>query len=58
MKNSEKIPLVRSTFLDEDDTREKLCEFIMQKKKLSMGEECRKFEENFQKNKKETLLLG
>ena len=60
MQNSEnanrplpdRISLVRSAFLNEDDTRKKLCDFIKEKKKLSMGEECKKFEEKFQKKQK------
>lgn len=41
------IKLQKSTFLNEEQTKEELCKFITEAKFLSMGEECRKFEENF-----------
>ncbi len=41
------IRLIKSTFYNEEDTKNKLCSFIMGSKKLSMGSECKKFEENF-----------
>lgn len=43
------IPLIKSTFYKEEETKKKLCEFIMRSNKLSIGEECRKFENNFAK---------
>ena len=43
------IKLQKSTFLNEKETKNKLCEFIMQTKILSMGEECAKFETSFSK---------
>ena len=43
----EKIRLIKSTFLNEKETKEKLCEFIKGAKVLSMNKECKKFEENF-----------
>lgn len=43
------IPLVKSTFYNEEETKRKLCEFIMRSSKLSIGEECKKFEHNFSK---------
>jgi CDP-6-deoxy-D-xylo-4-hexulose-3-dehydrase len=43
------IKLIKSTFFNEDSTKRELCEFIGRTKTLSMGEECRKFEENFSK---------
>lgn len=41
------IKLVKSTFYKESDTKKKLCKFIKTTEKLSIGEECRKFEKNF-----------
>jgi len=41
------IKLIKSTFYKESDTKKKLCKFIKSCKKLSIGEECRKFEKNF-----------
>lgn len=41
------IPLIKSTFYHEVETKRKLCRFISKAEKLSIGEECRKFEENF-----------
>jgi CDP-6-deoxy-D-xylo-4-hexulose-3-dehydrase len=43
------IKLQKSTFFNEEETKKKLCEFIKQAKFLSMGEECRKFEDSFSK---------
>lgn len=43
------IPLIKSTFYKEEDTKKKLCDFIMKSNKLSIGEECRKFEDKFAK---------
>ncbi|MFH1521626.1 MAG: DegT/DnrJ/EryC1/StrS family aminotransferase [archaeon] len=43
----EKIKLIKSTFLKEKETKEKLCKFIMDSKVISMGPECEKFEKNF-----------
>lgn len=45
----EKIKLIKSTFLYEEKTKERLCNFIKDAKMLSMSTECRKFEENFSK---------
>lgn len=42
-----KIPLMRSTFFDEKNTRRKLAQFIETAPKLSMGEECLLFEKAF-----------
>lgn len=41
------IPLIKSTFYKEASTKKKLCEFISSAKKLSIGEECKKFEKRF-----------
>jgi CDP-6-deoxy-D-xylo-4-hexulose-3-dehydrase len=43
------IKLQKSTFFHEEDTKEKLCAFILNAKMLSMGEQCTKFEETFSK---------
>lgn len=43
------IPLIKSTFYRERETKEKLCLFIEQTSKLSFGSECEKFENNFAK---------
>jgi len=41
------IKLIKSTFYKEKETKEKLAEFILNSTSLSMGEECRKFENKF-----------
>lgn len=41
------IKLVSSTFVNERETKEALCDFIMKSDKLSMGEQCALFEKNF-----------
>ena len=41
------ISLIKSTFYKEADTKRKLCEFILSADKLSIGEQCQTFEENF-----------
>lgn len=41
------IKLIKSTFYNEKATKEALCEFIEKSDKLSIGRECRKFEESF-----------
>lgn len=41
------IPLVKSTFYQEEETKKQLVEFIIRAKKLSFGEECEQFETNF-----------
>ena len=43
------IPLIKSTFYKERETKEALCNFIKRSSKLSIGEECGKFEHNFAK---------
>ena len=45
--HSIKIPLMRSTFFEEEVTRKKLAEFIAKTSRLSMGPECEKFEKEF-----------
>ena len=41
------IKLIKNTFFNEKETKEKLCRFIMNSEKLSMGDKCREFEEKF-----------
>lgn len=41
------ISLIKSTFYNEKDTKKKLCKFIVKADKLSIGNECRKFEQKF-----------
>lgn len=41
------IKLVKSTFFNENATKRALCSFIEKAQMLSMGDECRKFEESF-----------
>ncbi len=44
-----KISLMKSTFYNEKKVKEDLCSFITKTNKLSMGENCEKFEEKFSK---------
>lgn len=41
------IPLIKSTFYNEKNTKKLLCKFILKADKLSIGEQCRKFEQKF-----------
>ena len=41
------IPLMKNAFLKEQETREKLSEFILHADRLSMGEQCTRFEKEF-----------
>lgn len=43
------IPLIKSTFYKEADTKRKLCRFITKADKLSIGDQCRIFESGFAK---------
>lgn len=43
------IKLIKSTFYNEEDTKNKLVDFIKSAKQLSFGPECLKFEDNFAK---------
>jgi len=45
--NKMKIKLIKSTFFNEKDTKQKLCNFIMKSQFLSMWKECEKFEKKF-----------
>lgn len=41
------IPLMKTTFLNEYDTKKQLADFILRSSKLSMGEKCGDFEKTF-----------
>lgn len=43
------IKLIKSSFFKEKEIKQKLCDFINRAESLSMGAECKKFEENFAK---------
>ncbi|MEK7543303.1 MAG: DegT/DnrJ/EryC1/StrS family aminotransferase [Patescibacteria group bacterium] len=43
------IPLIKSTFYNEADTKQKLCRFIESAQKLSIGQQCLLFERGFAK---------
>jgi len=43
------IKLIKSTFYKESFTKKKICSFIKKAKQLSIGPECKKFEESFAK---------
>ena len=43
------VKLIKSTFLNEAETKKKLCDFIMRANVLSLDAECKKFEERFAK---------
>ncbi|MBT3814163.1 DegT/DnrJ/EryC1/StrS aminotransferase family protein [Candidatus Woesearchaeota archaeon] len=44
-----KIRLMKSTFYHEQEVKEKLCKFIMEKEQLSMSHKCAEFENEFSK---------
>lgn len=54
------IPLMKNAFLKEQETRERLSEFILHADRLSMGEQCAKFEEEFSafQGTKEAVLFN
>ena len=54
------IPLMKSTFLEEHETKEALAKFILQAKKLSMDQQCARFEEEFAafQGAKEAILFN
>ena len=54
------IPLMKSTFYKEKETRAALAEFILQDNYLSMGEQCFEFERQFAKtqNRKHAVLFN
>lgn len=52
------IKLIKSSFYNEADTKKKLADFIMRAEILSMGEECKKFEQAFsQKQERKHALF-
>lgn len=51
------IPLIKSTFYKEQQTKSKLLRFISQAKYLSFGKECQKFERNFAKYQKRKYCI-
>ncbi len=55
-----KIPLISSTFFKEDETKKYMSDILKNSKKLSMGEYCASFEENFSKKheRKHSLLVN
>ncbi len=54
------IPLMKNAFSNEQETKEKLAEFIVKADRLSMGEECAKFENEFAafQGQKEAILFN
>jgi CDP-6-deoxy-D-xylo-4-hexulose-3-dehydrase len=54
------IPLMKSTFLNELETKKRLADFILKSQKLSMGEECFAFEKEFAlfQGRKEAVLVN
>lgn len=54
------IPLMKHTFLREQETKKALADFIVQSDKLSMGEKCSEFEKVFAKKQdcKEAILFN
>jgi CDP-6-deoxy-D-xylo-4-hexulose-3-dehydrase len=54
------IKLQKSTFLYEEETKEKLCAFILSAKILSMDEQCRNFEQAFslRQNRKYSVYVN
>lgn len=59
-KKKYKVPLVSSTFYEEKKTLKKLSSFVLNSKKLSMGNSCLKFEKEFAKfhNSKHATLFN
>ena len=53
------IPLMKSAFLNERETKQALAEFIIQSDRLSMSHQCVMFEKEFAafQNSKEAILL-
>lgn len=54
------IKLMKSTFFCEEETKKRLCDFLMKAEKLSMGDKCREFEKQFAKyqNRKYAVLFN
>jgi len=45
----EKIKLIKSSFFNEEKTKKELCDFVRCAEFLSMGKECKRFEDSFSK---------
>lgn len=54
------IPLMKSAFLNEVETRQRLAEFVTRTSRFSMGPECRRFERRFaeMQGSRETVLFN
>ena len=54
------IPLMRNTFINEEETRKALAEFILKAPRFSMGDKCAEFEKQFSKyqNRKFSILFN
>ena len=54
------IPLMRYTFLNENETRKELSDFVLHAPILSMNQKCREFEEKFSlfQNRKQSILFN
>lgn len=54
------IKLIKSTFFNEDDTKNDLCSFIKKSKQLSFGPMCEKFEGDFStwQGRKDTIVVN
>ena len=54
------IPLMKSTFLNEYETKKALCEFLLKTNRLSLGEKCFEFEEAFalKQERKHAILFN
>ncbi|MBI2035432.1 MAG: DegT/DnrJ/EryC1/StrS family aminotransferase [Candidatus Liptonbacteria bacterium] len=55
--NNFKIKLIKSAFMDENETRRKLADFVMRTEFFSMGEECKKYEEAFAKKQERKFAV-
>lgn len=51
------IRLIKSSFYNEEKTKKALCEFIKNSPKLSIGEECKKFEHTFARWQKRKFCI-
>lgn len=54
------VPLIKNAFIEEEETKRALADFIVHAKKLSMGEQCAAFERTFaaQQGCKEAILFN
>src|SRR5688572_14083566 len=51
------IPLMKNTFIHEDETKKALTDFILQSTRLSMGPMCEKFEKAFAERQQQTEAI-